>query len=98
MYNFNRATESWQDKHDSTILPDIRFDEGGHYKTLKLKVHPGGLSGMPVLLSWDEEKGAFRGYDLAGADRLVRRRDVEKLMENRCKSLEIKWPDLDHLL
>lgn len=89
-YTFNRATESWRNKHDGTILRDVRFD-----KTMKVEVRPGGLSGMPVLLSWDEEEGMFRGYDTAGADRLVGRHVVEKLMGNPCKSLEVDWPDLD---
>lgn len=50
-----------------------------------------------MLLLWDKEQGMFRGYDLAGADRLVGRHNVEKLMENPCKSLEIEWLDLDDL-
>ena len=98
VYDFDRVTHSWRDKHDHTVLPDVRFDEGGDYKTLTVKVHPGGLSGMPVFLSWDGEEGMFRGYDIAGADRLVGRHAVEKLMRNPCKSLEINWPDLDYSL
>ena len=50
---------------------------------------------MPVLLSWDDEEGMFRGYDTAGADRLVGRHVVEKLMGDPCKSLEVDWPDLE---
>ena len=71
------------------LFLDVRFDEFGDYKTLMVTVRPGGLSGMSVLLSWDEERSMFRGYDIAGADRLVGRPVVERLMENPCRSLEI---------
>lgn len=98
VYHFNRATQSWQDKHDDTVLPDVCFGEGGDYKTLTVKVHPGGLSGMPVFLSWDEEEGMFCGYDTEKIDRRVGRQVVEELIGNPGRSLKVCWPDLDDSL
>lgn len=95
VYKFTRATGYWQDRDDDTLLPDVRFDNVGDLTTLTLKVHPYGLNGEPVFLSWDKGEGMFCGYDIGRAYRAVGKHDVEKLMENPCQSLEIDWPELD---
>lgn len=95
-YVYDRGTKSWKDKEDGTLLLDRFKDEG--YKTLNLKVYPRGLSGMPVLLSWDEGEGMFCGYDIAGGFRLVGKDDVGQLIASGRKSQKLDWPDVDESL
>lgn len=91
-YVCDRKEKSWRDEQDGTCIL-VRFDED--YKMLTLKVHPHGLSGMPVRLSWNEEEGMFCGYDVAGAHRLVPKDVVSQLIESPGESQEIEWPQVE---